>query len=80
MTKKQAQTASSKPNDNKPNPVARFSRYVEESRAELRKVSWPTLPETRKATLAVLGFVAVMAIILGLVDLGLSSLIKSLLS
>ena len=58
----------------------RFSRYVEDSKAELRKVTWPTLKETRKATLAVLGFVAVMAVILGLVDLGLSALIKSILS
>ena len=62
------------------NPISRFVRYAEDSRAELRKVSWPTLQETRKATLAVLGFVAVMAIILGLVDFGLSSLIKALLS
>ena len=62
------------------NPISRFVRYAEDSRAELRKVSWPSLPETRKATLAVLGFVAVMAIILGLVDLGLSSLIKAILS
>ena len=62
------------------NPISRFVCYAEDSRAELRKVSWPTLQETRKATLAVLGFVAVMAIILGLVDFGLSSLIKALLS
>ncbi len=64
----------------KPNPVQRFIRYAEDSRAELRKVTWPTVPETRKSTLAVLGFVAVMALILGLVDLGLSSLIKTFLS
>ena len=63
-----------------PNPIRRFMTYAEESRAELRKVSWPSIPETRKATLAVLGFVAVMAILLGLVDLGLSSLIKAILS
>ena len=66
--------------ENSTNPVSRFVRYAEESRAELRKVSWPSIPETRKATLAVLGFVAVMAIILGIVDFGLSSLIKALLS
>ena len=57
-----------------------LSRYFRETRGELRKVTWPTLQETRKATLAVLGFVAVMAVILGLVDFGLSSLIKTLLS
>lgn len=84
MTKKQAQTPDEK-KDSKVMPaksgfITRFIRYVEASRAELRKVTWPTLKETRKATLAVLGFVGLMAVILGLIDLGLSSLIKTILS
>lgn len=66
--------------NSKPNFVKRFITYVEDSRAELRKVTWPNVAETRKATFAVLGFVAVMAILLGLVDLGLSTLIKTFLS
>lgn len=64
----------------KPNPITRFVSYVEASRAELRKVTWPTVKETRKATVAVLSFVGIMAVILGLIDLGLSSLIKAILS
>ena len=79
MAKKQAQASDSRAEVSL-NPVTRFLRYVEDSRAELRKVTWPTLQETRKATLAVLGFIAVMAVILGLVDFGLSTLIKSILS
>lgn len=79
MAKKQAQ-ASEERAETTPNPITRFIRYVEAAKAELRKVTWPTLKETRKATLAVLGFVAVMAVILGLIDLGLSSLIKTILS
>lgn len=59
---------------------SRFAAYVEDSRKELTKVSWPTVQETRKATLVVLGFVAVMALILGLVDLGLSNLTQLILS
>ncbi|MBQ7456363.1 MAG: preprotein translocase subunit SecE [Desulfovibrio sp.] len=62
------------------NPLKRFTKYVEESRVELRKITWPTLQTTKKVSIAVLGFVAVMAVLLGLVDLGLSSLIKALLS
>lgn len=79
---KEAKTAKqdARPKAPKINPVKRFINYVEASRAELRKVTWPTLAETRKATLAVLGFVGIMAIILGLIDLGLSSLIKTILS
>lgn len=79
MAKKQAQITPDTA-ESKPNIFARFTRYVEDSKAELRKVTWPTQMETRKATLAVLGFVAVMAVILGLVDFGLSSLIKFILS
>ena len=79
MAKKQAQALDDRA-ESTPNPITRFIRYVEASKAELRKVTWPTLKETRKATLAVLGFVAVMAVILGLIDLGLSSLIKTILS
>ena len=63
-----------------PGLVKRFITYVEDSRAELRKVTWPSAAETRKATIAVGGFIAVMALILGRIDLGLSSIIKSILS
>ncbi len=79
MAKKQSQAQEEKASS-RPNPIKRFISYVEASRAELRKVTWPTLKETRKATLAVLGFVAIMAVILGLIDLGLSNLIKTILS
>ena len=47
---------------------------------ELRKDTWPTLKDTRKATLAVVGFSAIMAVVLGLIDLGLSALVQSILS
>jgi len=66
--------------DKGPGIVKRFITYVEDSRAELRKVTWPSAAETRKATIAVVGFIAVMALILGLIDLGLSSIIKTILS
>ncbi len=79
MAKKQAQAADLKA-DKGPNPVVRFTRYVEDAKAELRKVTWPTLQETRKYTLAVKGYEAVMAVILGQEEYGLSSLIKTLLS
>ena len=80
MAKKQTQGAESSKKETGPNPIQRFIRYVEDARAELRKVSWPSLLETRKATLAVFSFVAVMALILWLVDLCLSAIIQSVLS
>lgn len=78
-TKKQAQTPDAK-DGTSVNQFTRFANYVEDSKAELRKVTWPTLKETRGATLVVLGFVTVMSLILGIVDLGLSKLIQTILS
>jgi preprotein translocase subunit SecE len=60
--------------------ISRFGEYVEDSRGELRKVSWPGIRETRSATFVVLGFVAVMALLLGIVDFGLSKLMQFILS
>ena len=79
MTKK-PNVASGEKKDGIGSQVARFVAYVEDSRNELRKVSWPTLAETRKATLVVLGFVAVMALLLGVVDLAFSKLVQLILS
>lgn len=64
----------------KPNPIVRLTRYIEASKAELRKVTWPTAKETKKTTLVVLAFIGIMAVLLGLIDLGLSSLIRTILS
>lgn len=60
--------------------VAEFRDYLVLSRAELRKVSWPSWKETRATSLVVLGFVTVMAILLGLVDLVLSTVLRFILS
>jgi len=79
MTKK-PNVASDDGKDGIGSQVARFIAYVEDSRNELRKISWPTLKETRSATLVVLGFVAVMALLLGVVDLALSKLVQLILS
>lgn len=75
-----AKSPTQAPTSTEKNIFARFAQYVEDSRMELRKVTWPTLKDTRKATLAVVGFSAIMAVVLGLIDLGLSALVQSILS
>lgn len=75
-----AKSPAQAPTSTEQNIFARFAQYVEDSRMELRKVTWPTLKDTRKATLAVVGFSAIMAVVLGLIDLGLSALVQSILS
>jgi preprotein translocase subunit SecE len=42
--------------------------YLKETRAELRKVHWPTQQEARTLTLVVLGVTVSMAALLGLLD------------
>lgn len=50
----------------------RLVRYFKETRAELRKVHWPTRKEARNLTLIVLSVTVAMAAGLGLLDLLLS--------
>ncbi len=60
--------------------IADFKEYLILSRRELSKVSWPNWKVTRKTSIVVLGFIVVMAILLGLADLVLSGLIRLILS
>lgn len=55
-------------------------RYLKETRAELRKVSWPSRDEATNLTLIVLGVTVAMAIFLGSVDFVFASLIKLIVS
>jgi preprotein translocase subunit SecE len=43
-------------------------KYLKETRAELKKVSWPTRQEALNLTLIVVGFTIFMAALLGLID------------
>lgn len=42
--------------------------YLKETRAEVRKVHWPTQQEARTLTLVVLGVTIAMAVLLGFLD------------
>lgn len=53
-----------------------FGRLVKESRAEIRRVVWPTRKEATQTTLIVLLFVFVMALILWLIDWTLNQLVS----
>lgn len=49
----------------KENPIV---KYFKETRAELRKVSWPTRQEALNLTLIVVAFTIFMAALLGIID------------
>jgi preprotein translocase subunit SecE len=61
-----------------PKPDNRLVRYFKETRAELRKVSWPTRKQATNLTLIVLAVTVAMAIFLGAVDLLFSTLLRLL--
>jgi preprotein translocase subunit SecE len=56
------------------------SQFLREVRVELIKVSWPSRKEVIASTSVVLVIVFLIAAFLGLVDLGLSRIIKLVLS
>jgi preprotein translocase subunit SecE len=52
---------------------------VQESRAELRKVTWPSRQDATNLTVAVIGMTVAIALFLGLIDAGLDKLVSILL-
>ena len=63
--------------------VARFEaakEFFEQSKVELKKVTWPSRQDTVRTGVAVLIFSVVMAIYLGVVDMALSRLVALILS
>jgi preprotein translocase subunit SecE len=60
---------------NQPNAV---SKYIRETRGELRKVTWPTREESQRLTAIVLGVTIAMAIFLGLLDFIFSNGVQAL--
>jgi preprotein translocase subunit SecE len=55
------------------------SQFVAEAWQELKKVTWPGRKETLGTTLVVLFLVFVIASFLGVVDMGLSALVKKIM-
>lgn len=63
--------------EKKPNAIKRWWR---ETLGEMRKVSWPTLPEARRLTKIVLIVMGIMALLLGVLDYLFSTLITLILT
>ena len=51
--------------------MSRISSFVEESRAEFRRINWPTMRETVRLTTVVIGMYLCVAAFLGAIDFGL---------
>lgn len=58
----------------------KVAEFLQQVKAELQKVTWPTRKETYGSTVVVIVLVLMVAVFLWLVDTGLSALIKTLLN
>ena len=54
----------------------KIGNYIKESRAELKKVVWPTKKQTRNHTLLVIGISLGLAAFLGAVDFLLNKILE----
>jgi len=48
--------------------LAQVVGFFRDVRAEVRKVTWPTMDELKKATLVIVIFVSILGIVIGLMD------------
>ncbi len=58
--------------------IQRIKKFLIDVRTEFKKVTWPTKDQTIKQTGVVLVVVAIVAVFLGVVDVGLSELLSSI--
>jgi preprotein translocase subunit SecE len=56
--------------------MGKFKNFLTEVKQELKKVTWPTKDETIGTTAVVLVLVIIISGFLGIVDVGLSKIIK----
>lgn len=61
-------------------PIQKVTQFLKEVRFELKRVTWPSRKETLAGTIVVLIIVFIAASFLGIVDMGLSRLIRLVLS
>ncbi|MGI6161952.1 MAG: preprotein translocase subunit SecE [Christensenellales bacterium] len=73
MAKKYVVDKKKKPEKKKRRSLLKFFKEVI---AELKKCSWPTKKELISYTGAVLAFVVLMAVVVGVIDIGLGELLK----
>jgi len=80
LPQKKAPTAPSVPaGKTKPNFIDAIFQFLREVKVELKKVTWPSRKQTIGSTAVVLVLVMLISLFLGVVDFGLSNLIRVVL-
>lgn len=60
--------------------IDQCKEFFQEAKAELKKVTWPTRKETVATGIAVMVLTFIMALFLGIADLGLTKIVELILS
>ena len=59
--------------------LARARAFTEEVVDEIKKVTWPDVPELRSRTIAIMIFVIIVALIIWLMDVSVSWILRSII-
>ena len=78
---KKKQPAAAGPVATKPkdNIITKSTQFLREVKVELKKVAWPSRKQTIGSTAVVIALVMIISLFLGVVDFGISSLIRIVL-
>ena len=77
--KKPAGAAGAVATQPKDNFVSKAAQFLREVKVELKKVTWPSRKQTIGSTVVVIALVMLISLFLGVVDMGISSLIRIVL-
>ncbi len=77
--RKSAAADRSKAVSGQPSFLQKSVQFYREVKIELKKVTWPSRKQTMGSTVVVVILVIIISLFLGLVDLGLSSLMRAVL-
>jgi preprotein translocase subunit SecE len=79
VMRKSAASEKPKAGTTEPNFLQKSGQFLREVKIELKKVTWPTRKQTMGSTVVVVVLVMIFSLFLGLVDMGLSSIIRVVL-
>lgn len=77
--KKQSAAAGAAATKPKDNILTKSAQFLREVKVELKKVTWPSRKQTIGSTAVVIALVMIISLFLGVVDFGISSLIRIVL-
>ena len=78
-SKKQPQVSRAVPAKTKSNFITSSVQFLREVKIELKKVAWPSRKQTIGSTVVVIALIILISLFLGSIDIGLSSLIRTVL-